>query len=364
MKLLYITTKISGAGGMQRVLLLKAAYLAENLGYRVTILVTNPVEEEIFYNVSPAIAVTTIQPDKSGKISYFRSYKKLLNQSIEAINPDVVVMCDNGFKSFLLPFILTKKRPLVYELHISRFIQEQQTEPSFINALQRKITHKFADFCAARFDKFVVLTKQGVAEWPLKTIDVIPNPLWFTTDAVGDLVNKRVVTVGRHSYEKGYDRLFAAWKQINERYPDWQLDIYGDDNPDYDVRELAVKSGFNGVNFLKPTKDIVSAYLNASLYLMASRYEGFGMVLLEAMACGLPCVAYNCPVGPQGIITDSVDGFLINDGDTDAFVAAVIKLIEDDKLRIKMGARAKANSGKFAINPIMQQWDTLFKSLL
>ncbi|TRW22974.1 glycosyltransferase family 4 protein [Flavobacterium zepuense] len=364
MKLLYITTKISGAGGVQRVLLLKAAYLAENLGYTVTVLITNPVEEAILYPVSPAVTIASIQPDTSGRLPYFKSYKKLLNQSIEGINPDVVVMCDNGLKSFLLPFILYKKLPLVYERHVTKHINEQEM-PGVFNYIKNKLVYGYMNFFAAHYTKVVALTQAGAKEWPANNTVIIPNPLWFSTNTTSILSNKRAIAVGRHTYQKGYDRMFAAWKEIVKLHPDWQLDIYGDDNPDYNVPRLALDNGVsNSVNFLKPTKDIIDAYLNASVYVMTSRHEGFGMVLLEAMACGVPCVAFNCPTGPEGIINDGVDGFLIKDGDNAALIDAITKLMEDDNLRAEMGAKAKENSEKFAIGPIMQQWDALFKSLL
>jgi glycosyltransferase involved in cell wall biosynthesis len=364
MKIVYITNTISGAGGLQRVLLLKAGYLADIMGYNVTIITTNPNPRDyLFYDISELIKCITISPKKTTKILYFVSYRKLVNKALDAIDPDVVVMCDNGLKSLLLPFILAKRKPLVFEWHVSKEINYGPS--SFYKNFQSALIRKFMNFCAKRFDRFVVLTSKGAKEWNLKNLVVISNPLWFKTDELSSLYSKKAIAVGRHSPEKGYKRMFIIWKQVIDKHPDWVLDVYGDNNPDYDIEQIAIDCGLTrGINFLPPTTAILDVYKNASIYLMTSHFEGFGMVLLEAMACGVPCVAFNCPVGPAEIISDKLNGFLIEDGNTDAFLNAVIGLIEDKDLRLKIGAEAKKSSEAYNIDAIMQQWDTLFKSLL
>jgi glycosyltransferase involved in cell wall biosynthesis len=365
MKLLYIANTLSGAGGLQRILLLKAGYLAENMGYDVTIITTRyKPEEDIFYPVSSKLKFTALRPGKANRLSYLTSYVKLLSKSINALNPDVVVMCDNGLKSFLLPFIINKKFTLIYERHVTKFIENKAKTFRLLSATFNKLVYKFMDYSAAKFDEFIVVTQQGKNEWGSKNLAVIPNPLWFSSDVVSSLTNKRVIAVGRHAYEKGYDRMFAAWKQVVKKYPEWMLDIYGDDNPEYDIRQIARDTGVEtSVNFILPTKNIIGAYINSSICLMTSRYEGFGMVLLEAMACGVPCVAFNCPVGPSDIISNTIDGVLVKDGKIEDLVKSVLLLIEDTALRLEMGAKAKKSSEAYNLDVIMQQWDVLFKSL-
>lgn len=365
MKLLYIITNISGAGGMERILLLKSGYLAEHYGYDVHILITNPVNVPIHYEVHKAITLHTIKPIKGNVVSYYTSYKKLINKAVTEINPDVVIMCDNGLKSFLLPFIIKRKLPLVYERHITKYKKEKPDKHRFISLFKDNIKSVFMDFCAKYYHKFIAVTTDGAQEWKGRNVEVIPNPLWLITDESADLQSKRFVSIGRHDYQKGYDRLFAIWKQVVEKHPDWQLDIYGGSNSDYDIVSMAKKQGITtGINFYSPVADIESVYRNASGCLMASRYEGFGMVLLEAAACGVPSVAFDCPVGPKDIITNGKDGFLIKDGDVKAFALAVEKLIEDEELRKEMGRNAKQKAKTFAIEPIMEKWNNLFKSLM
>jgi glycosyltransferase involved in cell wall biosynthesis len=365
MKLLYIANTLSGAGGLQRILLLKAGYLAEHMGYNITIITTsNKPDEKIFYPVSLKLKGITLTPDKSNKLSYLTSYVKFLSNSINALNPDVVIICDNGLKSFLLPFILNKKFKLVYERHVTKFIENKAKTFRLLSATFNKLVYKFMDFSAAKFDKFLVVTQQGKNEWGIKNLAAIPNPLWFSTNVVSNLSNKRVIAVGRHAYEKGYDRMVTAWKQVVDKHPEWVLDIYGDDNPEYNIRQLAHDAGVDkNVNFITSTKHIIDAYLESSICIMTSRYEGFGMVLLEAMACGVPCVAFNCPVGPSDIISNNIDGVLVEDGNIEEFVKSVLLLIENPALRLEMGANAKVSSEDYDIDVIMKEWDTLFRSL-
>ncbi|QEE51290.1 glycosyltransferase family 4 protein [Flavobacterium alkalisoli] len=362
MRLLYITTKVSGAGGMQKVLAVKTDYLIEHSDYKIDILISNAEPgEEVIHEFNPSINFHQISPAKG--LAYFKSYSKLLKNKIKDINPDIIIMCDNGLKSFLLPFIMKKDYPLIYELHVAKRILSKGD--GLFKFVRDKIIFSFISFCSSAFDRFVVLTPSEKEEWNLKNIVVIPNPLWFTNESLSRLENKTVVAVGRHVYEKGYDRMFEIWKKVLDKHPDWQLHIYGDKNIDINLEELANSIGINeNVKFFDATKNILKAYHEASLYLMTSRYEGFGMVLIEAMGVGVPCIAYNCPTGPSGIIINGYNGYLIDDGDEKAFANAVLQLIEHEEMREEMGKNAYNSSQRFFLPEIMQKWNDLFTSLL
>jgi glycosyltransferase involved in cell wall biosynthesis len=171
--------------------------------------------------------------------------------------------------------------------------------------------------------------------------------------------------VGKQGYQKGYDLLLHSWKLVYQQHPDWHLEIYGTIAAEYKLQELAESLDItNAVHFFKPVQDIQTKYLDASIYAMSSRFEGFGMVLIEAMACGVPCVSFDCPHGPADIITHGEDGFLIENGNIKQMSDAIIHLIQDESLRIKMGTAAKQNVQRFLPENIIYQWDALFKSLM
>jgi len=219
---------------------------------------------------------------------------------------------------------------------------------------------------AQKFDAFVVLTKGNVKEWNrLKNIKIIPNPTSFYPSASSHLTTKKVISVGKQGYQKGYDRLLKAWKIVCKTIPDWKLEICGKIEPTENLNALTNELKIQHcVFFHPPTKDIEEKYQEASLYVMSSRFEGFGMVLIEAMACGLPCVAFDCPHGPADIITHQEDGILVPNGNEAELAKALVQLMEDDMLRKQMGQQAKVNVRRYLPELVMPQWDALFKKLV
>lgn len=221
------------------------------------------------------------------------------------------------------------------------------------------------NWLAPYFSSFIVLTNGNVNEWKsLKNKQVIPNPLSFYPEQASMLQNKKVIAVGKQGYQKGYDRLLPAWKKVVEKYPNWQLEIYGTIAPEMKLAEQAQTLQIDkNIHFYSPIKDIKSKYMEASIYVMSSRFEGFGMVLIEAMACGLPCVSFDCPHGPADIITQGEDGFLIENGNINQMANAILQLIEDESVRIDMGTTAKKNVKRYLTEHVMPLWDDLFKQL-
>lgn len=122
--------------------------------------------------------------------------------------------------------------------------------------------------------------------------------------------------------------------------------------------------GLKNVKFHNPVINIKDKYLESSIMLLTSRSEGFGMVLIEAMECGLPCVSFDCPSGPADIIKNDEDGFLINLEDVNAMTDKISLLIENKELRKTMGEHAKKNVKRFSPDNIVRLWDELFKSLI
>ncbi len=363
MKLLYITNGISGAGGLERVLSIKASYLAEHLGYQVHILTLNETATP-FYEFSSKIKFHNVAA-VGNPIKYTTSYLHGIKGVIKAINPDVISVCDDGLKAFFLPKLLGKPCPMIYERHVSKLISVSQQNQTGIKKHLVNFQFKLMDFLGNSYDKFVVLTAGNLKEWNLKNLQVISNPLSFYPAKSSTLEHKKVIAVGKQSYQKGYDRLLEAWQKVAEKHPNWHLEIYGTFASDGKLPQQAKNLNIDqNVHLFAPEKNIQSKYLDASIYVMSSRYEGFGMVLTEAMACGVPCVSFDCPHGPADIISNKKDGILVPNDDIPALAQALITLIEDDQLRQTMGTNAKENVKRYLPEGILQQWDQLFKSVV
>lgn len=155
-------------------------------------------------------------------------------------------------------------------------------------------------------------------------------------------MSKKVISVGRYDEQKGYDMLIDAWEVVYRTYPDWNLFIYGDGVLKKDFEQSIKQKHLEQNIFLcAPVKDIEQKYLESSMYVMSSRFEGFGMVLIEAMACGLPCISFDCPHGPSDIIKDEIDGLLVENGNVQLLSQKICRLIQDDTLRQQMGTHAR-----------------------
>lgn len=363
MRILYVAPQIANFGGLIRVLCIKLNYLAEK-GYDIHLLTQNRGgSNPVFDGFSPRIKFHDMEL-QGNKISFFFRYRKLLKQHIKEINPDIIVVCDNGLKAYLLPFILKTKKPLLFESHGSKFIQEIEKKPSFANKAIQQFIWKFKDIGVKKYSKLILLTPAIVKDWKHKDVAIISNPIWFQNETPAGLESKKVIAVGRHSYEKGFDRLLCIWKRVAEKHPDWILDIYGDANGSVDLFTLVAALGVrSNVNFYGFSDTIEQKYPDYSLYLMTSRSEGFPMVVIEAMNCGLPVIAYDCPGGIQGIVEDNHNGFLVEDGNQDQFYDKLCLLIENKEHRIALGKNAKQSVGQLSIASIMEKWEALFKNI-
>src|SRR5690554_5099888 len=219
MKLLYITTRIDGVGGLQRATSVKLNYLTEK-GYDIIILTANSQNTSIRYPLSSKIKHIDIQ-----NISSFFRYKKAVHKIYNQTNPDITIVADNGLKGFLIPYFLPKKVKLVYEVHATKETIISQTGNPFLRKLG--ISEVVINNSIKKFDTVVFLTQKESQEWNMKKTEVIPNPLWFSTEKSSSLENKKVIFSGRLNNIKGIDFLLKIWKKVSEKHQDWILEIYG-----------------------------------------------------------------------------------------------------------------------------------------
>jgi len=194
---------------------------------------------------------------------------------------------------------------------------------------------------------------------------VIPNSVSFFAERPSQLENKLLLAIGRMDYNKGYDLLLDVFEKLAISYPDWRLRIIGDGPLKEKIISRIKNSGLNNkIEILLPTDQIMNQYLQASIYLMTSHKEGLPMVLLEAQACGLPIVSFNCETGPSDIIIDNENGFLINCFDIENMVQRISQLCSDYELRTKLGKNAVKNVEKFRPEVINPMWEELFQKIV
>ena len=375
LKLVYITPALYMAGGVERVLTLKANYFVEHFNYDITIILTEGKGKPLFYQLSDKINVINldINFEELWNCSFVkkfpiyvkkqRRYKKLLTDELMRLKPDITVSLLRREINFLTT--IKDGSHKVGELHVNRANYRTFNGFNPFKQLFSKLWMMNLVKQLRRLDKFVVLTDIDRKAWKeLNNVVTIPNPLSFMPAASPQTAEKRVIAVGRYSYEKGIDLLLQAWAMVQSACPDWSLAIFGDgDRTTYQqmMNELKIdpmRCVLNG-----RTSSIQDEYAKSSLSVCSSRFEGFGMVILEAMACGLPVVSFDCPWGPRSVITDGENGILVENGNVVMLAKALRHLMEDDELRHTMARAAKDNTPWFQIDYVAEMWRTLFQDL-
>lgn len=360
MTILYVTDAFAVWGGMERVLADKMNYLVEQYGYDVCLITINQGQHSIPFPLSHMIKHLDLNVRMHEQYLYsgirrvikLRQLKNLLYKRLKdallEINPDNIVCAKLDFVE-----VLNKVRgaiPLVVESH-TLCNAERFGDSSWLRRLH---VHRFKSN-VGKTDVVVTLTEGDAEDWRKYNgnIIVIPNVVHLNdSELKSNYCEKRIVFVGRADKQKDYDSLLRIWKLLYSRHPDWTLDIYGND----EIEAL-------GVGAHKPVANIMEVFCNCSMLVLTSLFEPFGLVMPEAMSCGLPVVAFDCPYGPADIITDGVDGFLVKNRDVNEFADRVCQLIEDKELRMRMGLAAIKSSQRYRTDLIMPKWKELFEGL-
>ena len=377
LKLVYITPALYMAGGVERVLTLKANYFAEHFGYDITIILTEGKDKPLFYSLSNKIKVINLNIgfEELWTCSFVkkvfvylkkqRQFKKALTNELMRIRPDITISLLRREINFINDIKDGSRK--IGELHVNRanYRNFEANDSNFIKTLFAKFWMHSLVAKLKKLNRFVVLTEEDKEAWPeLKNIRVIPDPLSFLPTKYSELKERCVIAVGRYVYQKGFDLLLQAWSKIEKLYPDWQLAIFGDgDRTPYENQMKALGINDNSCHLNGPTSNIQQEYINSSIFVFTSRFEGFGMVLVEAMACGLPVVSFDCPCGPKDIVKDNEDGILVENGNIDLLASSLSRLMNDETLRQSMSKAGLKNVQRFNIEQIAEQWRLLFESL-
>ena len=379
MRIVYIFNSMTHKGGTERILCDKMNYLADVLGHEVTFVSFEQGMHANFFHLSDKVrhidldtrffTISSLPLWKRAFRYYLlrKLFRDRLRDTLAPLHPDVVVI--PTYLYALQECVLRLPYPVVIEAHVSNYGILKCLEECH-SPLVGKILKLYATHClgkAKRASRIVLLTDNARKDWAgFRNLEVIPNVVTRYPSDIPDTRHrpKRIISVGRLQSQKGFDMLVEAWSALFRRHPDWTLDIYGEGEERTRLQTMTDRYGMEQSMHLKGiSDDIYEEYMGSAFYVMSSRYEGWGLVLVEGMSCGLPCVSFDCPHGPSDIITDGKDGFLVESGNVSMLAEKMERLINDAELRQDMARNAREKSAQFKKEKIMHRWETLFESV-
>ena len=366
MKIVYLYPAIAIWGGIERILVDKMNYLVRHYGYDVYIITSDQGQHKLPYDLDERVHFidlnirfhTRYRYKLLRRLNEYRKQLKLyhnrLKDQLRLICPDVIV-CTTSQE--VKPLLRIKgDSPLIVEAHLNFMHPE---------TLLHRIQMRMNNCWIGKAEAVVTLTNGDAEDWRKVSnhVHVIPNMVHLNdTDLYSDCTSKRVLFVGRFEEQKNIGELISIWQHIHPKFPDWKLDLYGDGALWEKYKQESDALNIN-IELHKPTAQIMDVYRSSSVFVMTSLYEPFGLVIPEAMSCGLPVVSYDSPYGPASIISDGKDGYVIPMHDIQAFANRLCQLMGNEELRKEMGKRAIVSSQRFSADKIMPMWKELFEKL-
>jgi glycosyltransferase involved in cell wall biosynthesis len=365
-------------GGTERIISNKMNYLAEK-GYEITLITTEQGKHPLSFELDKKINIYdlntrffTLQKYGIAKrvfenFKLRKRFKKSLDSIVKENAPDII--CCTTYSTNVLDIISTiskkYKAKSIIESHVSMY-----SLLNFYDNSRKNIMFYIKIFFTKmnlrnikKYDILVVLTKGDAIAWSkYKKAIIIPNFVNSTNEPIPfkRKTQKRIISVGRLEFQKGYDLLFQAIPHLlYDR--GWRLDIFGN-GPDKEKLCLLIDElGLNEIiKINKPSHHIYNEYKNSDFLILSSRYEGFGLVLTEAMSNGIPCVSFDCEYGPSEIINDGKNGLLAKNGNIIDLANKIDWMISHEKERLEMGRQAFEDAKCFNVDKIMNRWIKLF----
>ncbi len=361
MKVCFLLSDITKVGGIERVTSTLVNEFICNKEINVEIVSLFKGRSAPGYPIAENIPIHYLKHDAHGATPH--SLKRAINmfstlslvrKFFKNHNYDVVVV--QSFPPALLSFFsgFNRKKIIVAEHVYAEYYGN--------------IINRFRTLIYSKFGKIVVLTTNDLKFFQCsgigEKVTVIPNPVLPSSEPKSTCDNKRIITVGRLVYQKGFDNLIKAFKPISEHHPDWKLDIYGDGPLKSDLENLINEYHLEEkVNLCGLSSQIPKEFSTSSIFVMSSHFEGFPMVLIEALTQGVPCISFDCPNGPSDIIKNGVNGLLVENQNIHDLANAIELLIKNDNERKRLGNNAPDSIKQFSKDIIIKKWYELFESI-
>lgn len=356
-------------GGAHRVACIQANELAER-GYDVTLLLVVGALQ-FPYELSSRVKVEHALPAENLEFSNIKSKikRKLLApfylvSKLKKIKPDLVISHIQSTNREAILSCWFLNIPIIACEHTS-FNMPYGLKGKFAY-IDRRFIYKLAN-------EVTVLTTSDIDNFYvkyLKNVSVMKNPGTFESELLitQEQRRKAVLAVGdlNRIHVKGWDNLIEIFSQISTKHPGWILQFAGSGEQGKNkLIELARnKDVENSVQFLGAVSDVKKLLQNSSVFILTSRNEGLPMALIEAMSQGCACIAFDCKTGPSDIITNNIDGVLVEDQNLDQMSEKLNCLLSDENKRRVLSEKAVISSKQFSKNKIIDEWDSLINKVL
>lgn len=382
MRILIMHRSFALVGGAERVITDKANFLA-NAGHQLLLVSYEQGQHPLPYELHPSVGYKDLDCRffTLSKYSlplhvyhFFRlrnKFRKALRSTVEDFKPDVVVLASDWQTLMGAVVKSVNPIPVIAEFHntYAHIMRKVESSENWLRKVVTQFYYRQTISNLRKCLKLVVLTEIDAQNWRrhFDKVCVIPNPVTQYPEVIDDIPkdNGRIIFVGRFNHEKRIDRLITAFSMIADRCPDWHVDIFGDGNEKENLLRQIDECGLvNRVVIHEPTKAIYDEYKRSEMLVLCSEHEASPLVLVEAMACGVPCVSLDCPTGPRAIIKDGETGLLAKDGDVNDLASKIEWLIIHESERKEMGRRARAFAASRKQDVVMGQWEKLYTGIV
>ncbi len=353
-RIAFLIMNMESGGGTERVTSVVANELKKR-GYDISI-ISCQHGKSCRFPLSDDITLLSLNGERY-KNGYYRKIKTIsgLINIVKNRKIDIMIAVDVALYCYLYPLQLRKYCKCVAWEHFNYHIT-----PNKLVKIGRKLSAEKADAC-------IVLGKRDLESYmnnyKCKNVQYIYNPIALNRDLKADTKKKRIIAVGRLSYQKGFDLLIDAWNLLEPKYSDWKVDIFGEGDLKDLLQDKIEKYRLKNITLRGYAEDIEKEYVNSSIFVLPSRYEGFVLVLMEAQAKGLPCVSFDCWEGPAEIIDDGVNGYLVECENSQKLAEKIEILMKDENLRIQFAQKAQKDLGRFDTELIIDKWDEMLSSI-